>query len=91
VKSSQLSHEAGSSVQLQNATERRLLAKSFTVIELEYLQQDPHFQEAVAEMHTLDAFEKTASFGHYLLIERNDRSTPSNIVNQNFNSQCHFE
>ena len=80
LKANPLPHEMGSLWELQNETAQRLLAMSFKAIELEYMQQDPQFQKAVAEMQTFDAFERTTYLGNRLLVERDERSTPFGIV-----------
>ena len=77
-----LSHQTGSLLELEKAAAQRLLAISFNEIEIEYLQQGRQFQEAVAEMNTLDAFKKSVTLGHLLLIERDERNSPSNVIKQ---------
>jgi hypothetical protein len=90
VKANLLSHETGSAEEFPNANARRLLAKSFTATEMEYLTQDSQFQKALAEMNSFDAFERAATLGHLLLIEREQRNTPSNIIRQSFSSHPHL-
>jgi hypothetical protein len=80
VKANLLPRETDSLGEWEKDAARRLLAKSFKAMELEYLQQHPQFQKAVAEMQTFDAFERTTYLGNRLLVERDERSTPFGIV-----------
>ena len=90
MKANPLSHEMGTSEEFPNGNARRLLAKTFSATEMEYLKHDPKFQKAVAEMNSLDAFERAATLGHLLLIEREERNTPSKIIRQSFSSHTHL-
>lgn len=67
----------------QGAVAQRLLTKCFRVIELDYLQQQPEFQKALAGMQTLDAFEIVIMVGHRLLLER-DGNPKSNGFRKDF-------
>jgi hypothetical protein len=50
---------------------RGLVTRCFDHSDLEYLQQQPQFQKAFAEMVSLDDFENTIVLAVYLFDERN--------------------
>jgi hypothetical protein len=53
----------------ENSAGRRLLTRTFTLPELEHLNRQPEFLEAIAAMQTLCEFENVVKMGHKLLID----------------------
>ena len=48
----------------------RLLASTFTEEELSYLQQQPHFDVAIAAVHCFSEFERVCAIGQRILAKR---------------------
>ena len=56
----------------EDSAGRRLLTKCFNAQELEYLNQHPEFQKAVARMASLTDFENVSALGQRLLDSRDE-------------------
>jgi hypothetical protein len=61
----------------ENSAGRRLLTRCFKAPELEYLNQHPEFQKAVARMATLSDFEDVSALGQHLLDSRDELNRAS--------------
>ena len=57
----------------------KLLASRFTEEELAYLEQQPHFDVAIAAVRCFNEFERVCAIGQRLLVKRDRQPEPITV------------